>query len=91
MDLVNENKNSKASVRLDDFSIERESDGIPKQFISKLKFSSEDNNLNDIKTAKVNHPIRFKGLTIYQADWAISNVVLEIDNLLYQLQLKEIL
>ena len=36
------------------------------------------------------HPIRFKGLTIYQADWAISNVVLEIDNILYQLQLKEI-
>ncbi len=90
LDLINESTNSKASVRLVDFSIERESDGIPKQFISKLDFSSEDLNLNEIKTAKVNHPIRFKGLTIYQADWAISNVVLEIDNILYQLQLKEI-
>jgi len=50
----------------------------------------EDLKLNEIKTAKVNHPIRFKGLTIYQADWAISNVVLEIDNFLYQLQLREI-
>jgi len=90
LDLINESTNSKANVKLVDFSIERESDGIPKQFISKLNFSSEDLNLNEIKTAKVNHPIRFKGLTIYQADWAISNVVLEIDNILYQLILKEI-
>ena len=90
LDLINESTNSKANVRLVDFSIERESDGMPKQFISKLDFYSEDLKLNEIKTAKVNHPIRFKGLTIYQADWAISNVVLEIDNILYQLQLKEI-
>jgi len=90
LDLINESTNSKANIKLVDFSIERESDGIPKQFISKLDFSSEDLKLNEIKTAKVNHPIRFQGLTIYQADWSISNVVLEIDNLLYQLQLKEI-
>jgi len=90
LDLVNESTNSKANVKLVDFSIERESDGVPKQFISKLNFSSKDLNLNEIKIAKVNHPIRFKGLTIYQADWAISNIVLEIDNILYQLQLKEI-
>ena len=90
LNLINERTNSKANVRLVDFSIERESDGIPKQFISKLDFSSDDLKLNEIKTAKVNHPIRFEGLTIYQADWAISNVVLEIDNILYQLQLKEI-
>jgi cytochrome c biogenesis protein len=90
LDLINESTNSKSNIRLVDFYIERESDGIPKQFISKLDFSSEDLKLNEIKTARVNHPIRFKGLTIYQADWAISNVVLEIDNILYQLQLKEI-
>ena len=90
MDLINESTNSKANVKLVDFSIERESDGIPKQFISKLDFSSEDLKLNEIKTAEVNRPIRFQGLTIYQADWAISNVVLEIDDILYQLQLKEI-
>jgi len=90
LDLINESTNSKANIKLVDFSIERESDGIPKQFISKLDFSSEDLKSNEVKIAKVNHPIRFKGLTIYQADWAISNVILEIDNILYQLQLKEI-
>ena len=88
LDLVNESTNSKANVKLVDFSIER---GVmsAQTVYFKIKFSSEDLNLNEQKT-KVNHPIRFKGLTIYQADWAISNVVLEIDNLLYQLQLKEI-
>ncbi len=90
LDLINESTNSKATIKLVDFFIERESDGIPKQFTSKLDFSTEDFKLNEIKTTQVNHPIRFKGLTIYQADWAISNVVLEIDNILYQLKLKEI-
>jgi len=90
LDLINESTNSKANVKLVNFSIERESDGIPRQFISKLNFYSEDLKLNELKTVKVNHPIRFEGLTIYQADWAISNVVLDIDNILYQLQLKEI-
>jgi len=90
LDLINESTNSKATIKLDNFVIERESDGIPKQFISRLDFFSEDPKLNEIKTTKVNHPIRFKGLTIYQADWAVSNVVIEIDNILYQLQLKPI-
>ena len=90
LDLINEGKNSKANVRLENFAIERESDGTPKQFISKLDFSSENLKLNEIKTAKVNHPIRFEGITIYQADWSISNIIIEIDNILYQLKLKEI-
>ena len=90
LDLINESTNSTATIKLDNFKIERESDGIPKQFISRLDFFSEDPKLNEIKTTKVNHPIRFKGLTIYQADWAVSNVVIEIDNILYQLQLKPI-
>ena len=90
LDLINESTNSTATIKLDNFEIERESDGIPKQFISRLDFFSEDPKLNEIKTTKVNHPIRFKGLTIYQADWAVSNVVIEIDNILYQLQLKPI-
>ena len=44
LDLINESTKSKANVKLVDFSINRESDGVPKQFISKLNFSSEDLN-----------------------------------------------
>ncbi len=48
LDLINERTNSKAKIRLVNFSIERESDGIPKQFISELDFSSEDLKSNEI-------------------------------------------
>ena len=90
LDLINESKNSKVTIKLNNFLIERESDGKPKQFISNLDFFSEEQKLNEIKTTQVNHPIRFKGLTIYQADWSVSNIIMEIDNVLYQLQLKPI-
>ncbi len=90
LDLINESTNSKVTIKLKNFLIERESDGKPKQFISNLDFFSADEKLNKIKITQVNHPIRFKGLTIYQADWSISNIIIEIDNALYQLQLKPI-
>ena len=90
LDLINESSNSRLTIKLNNFLIERESDGKPKQFISNLNFFSEEPKLNEIKTTQVNHPIRFKGLTIYQADWSVSNIVIEIDSILYQLQLKPI-
>ena len=90
LDLINESKSSKITIKLNNFLIERESDGKPKQFVSNLDFFSEEPKLKERKVTQVNHPIRFKGLTIYQADWAVSNVVLEIDSIPYQLQLKPI-
>ena len=90
LDLINDSNNSKVTIKLNNFLIERESDGKPKQFISDLDFFSGESNLSEIKTVQVNHPIRFKGLTIYQADWSVSNIVMEIDSVLYQLQLKPI-
>jgi len=90
LDLVNENSNTTVTVRLDDFLIERESDGKPKQFSSNLNFSSKNIEGFEKKITKVNHPIRYNGLTIYQADWAINNILLEIDKNLYQLKLKPI-
>ena len=90
LDLINESTNSKVKIKLKNFFIERESDGKPKQFISNLEFFSKQQNLNEIKKTQVNQPIRFKGLTIYQADWSVSNIVMEIDSVLYQLQLKPI-
>ena len=90
LDLINESNNSRATIKLENFLIERESDGVPKQFVSTLDFFSENPKLNEIKTAEVNHPIRFKGLTIYQADWAVSSIIIEIDNILYQIKLKAI-
>ena len=88
--LINESSDSKVTIKLNNFLIERDSNGKPKQFISNLNFISEAPKLNEIKTTQVNRPIRYKGLTIYQADWSVSNIVVEIDSILYQLQLKPI-
>ena len=90
LDLINESSNSKVTIKLSDFEIERESDGKPKQFRSNLDFYSDKQKLHEIQTTQVNHPIRFKGLTIYQADWSISNIIMDIDSVLYQIQLKPI-
>ncbi len=90
LDLINESTNSKVTIKLNDFEIERESDGKPKQFTSNLDFYSDNQKLREIKTTQVNHPIRFKGLTIYQADWSVSNIIMDIDSILYQIQLKPI-
>jgi len=90
IDLINDNSNQKLSLKLNEFYIDREDDGIPKQFISNIEIFSDNSSESLKKEASVNHPIRYKGLTIYQADWAISNLVLKIDDITYQLQLKPV-
>jgi len=90
IDLINDNSNKKLSLKLNNFSIDREDNGIPKQFTSNIEILSDKSTDSFQKEASVNHPIRYKGLTIYQADWAISNLVLKIDNITYQLQLKPV-
>ena len=90
IDLINDNSNQKLSLKLNNFYIDREDNGVPKQFTSDLEIFSDDSSDSFKKTTSVNHPMRYRGLTIYQADWAISNLVLKIDNNTYQLQLKPV-
>ena len=90
IDLINDNSNKKLSLKLNNFYIDREDNGVPKQFTSKIEIISENESESFKKETSVNHPIRYKGLTIYQADWSISNLILKIDNITYQLQLKPV-
>ena len=90
IDLINDNSNKKLSLKLNNFYIDREDNGAPKQFTSNIEIFSENSSDSFIKEASVNHPIRYKGLTIYQADWSISNLILKIDDITYQLQLKPV-
>ena len=90
IDLINDNSNEKISLKLNNFYIDREENGIPKQFTSNIEIFSDNPSESFQKATSVNHPIRYKGLTIYQADWAIANLVLKIDNIPYQLQLKPV-
>jgi len=90
LNVVNDISKEKYSLKFKNLNIEREDDGLPKQFTSNLEISSNDSNEKLEVQTQVNHPLRYKGLTIYQADWAISDFILEIDKLRYQFNLKPI-
>jgi len=90
IDLINDVSKEKFSLKLKNFNIQREVDGLPKQFTSNLEIYSNESNEKIKKRTEVNHPLRYKGLTIYQADWAISSIVLEIDKINYQFVLKPV-
>ena len=90
IDLINDVSKEKYSLKLKNFNIQRENDGLPKQFTSDLEINSNESNETVKKQTEVNHPLRYKGLTIYQADWAISNIILEIDKMNYQFSLKPV-
>ncbi len=90
IDLINDVSKEKFSIKLKNFNIERENDGLPKQFTSNLEIYSNDSSEKIKKQTEVNHPLRYKGVTIYQADWAISSIILEIDKINYQFALKPV-
>ena len=90
IDLINDVSKEKFSMKLKKFNIQRENDGLPKQFTSNLEIYSNDSSEKIKKQTEVNHPLRYKGITIYQADWAISSIILEIDKINYQFALKPV-
>ena len=90
LDLINDVSKEKFSLKLKNLNIQREDDGLPIQFTSNLEIYSKESNKKIKKQTQVNKPLRFKGLTIYQADWAISNIILEIDKIKYQFTLKPV-
>ena len=65
IDLINDNSNKKLSLKLNNFYIDREDNGVPKQFTSNIEIFSENESESFKKETSVNHPIRYKGLTIY--------------------------
>tara|TARA_Y100000589_G_scaffold84682_1_gene78660 strand:+ start:3658 stop:4944 length:1287 start_codon:yes stop_codon:yes gene_type:complete len=90
IDLINDLSNKKLTLKLNKFLIERESNGLPSQYTSNVEIISYNPLEKVTKEAQVNHPIRYEGLTIYQAEWAISKIILEIDQNLFQLSLKPV-
>ncbi len=80
IDLINPNGLNLISLKLNNFTIDRSPNGQPEQFRSKLLIN--DKNLNEIikKEISVNHPFRYRGMTIYQADWSLAAITIKINN-----------
>ncbi len=79
-DLLNKDGIKQLTVNLATFNIERDEIGRPKQFRSTLELIEPEKSQSSFQEISVNHPLRFNGMTIYQADWSLAAITLRIGN-----------
>ncbi len=79
IDLLDENKDKGLTIELQKFQIERDPQGRAEQYRSLVNVI-EPNGNNEIKEISVNYPLRYKGLTLYQADWSLAAITVQINN-----------
>lgn len=68
------------SVRVNRFWIDYTPEGNIDQFYSDLSVLDASGQEVKRKTIHVNEPLRYKGVTLYQADWAIAAVRVQLNN-----------
>jgi len=68
------------SVRVNRFWIDYTPNGRIDQFYSDLSIVNPQGEELDRKTIHVNEPMRYGGLTFYQADWSIAGVQVRLNN-----------
>ena len=81
LELMDSRGSSQLTLALDHFSIQRDPAGRPEQFTSQLRILEGDGSGRSLlKQAEisVNHPLRFQGVTLYQADWALATISLQL-------------
>ncbi len=79
IDLLNNNEEKGLTIKLQKFQIERDPQGRAEQYRSIVKIIEPDG-YNEEKEISVNYPLRYKGLTLYQADWSLAAITLQIKN-----------
>ena len=79
IDLLNNNEEKGLTIELQKFQIERDPQGRAEQYKSTVNVI-EPNGNNQSKEISVNYPLRYKGLTLYQADWSLAAITIQIDN-----------
>ena len=77
-ELLNKEGQTQLTLRLNNFQIERDPAGRTEQFRSNIEIIEPGQNQGLTKEASVNHPIRFKGMTVYQADWSLVAITIQI-------------
>jgi len=79
IDLLNNNQEKGLTIELQKFQIQRDPQGRAEQYKSIVNII-EPNGNNQSKEISVNYPLRYKGLTLYQADWSLAAITIQIDN-----------
>ena len=82
LDLIDSRGHSQLVLALDSFAVERDPAGRPEQFRSQLRLleGSGDDTPALLRQAEisVNHPLRFRGVTLYQADWSLAAISVQL-------------
>jgi cytochrome c biogenesis protein len=83
LELLNSRGQPQLTVALDTFSIQRDPAGRPEQFTSGLRLIPPPREGEAAPAAmpaeiSVNHPLRHRGITLYQADWGLAAINLQI-------------
>ena len=78
LDLLNSRGDNQITVAVDQFQIERDPAGRPEQFRSALTLKGADGATLKQTEISVNHPLRFRGITLYQADWTLAAIGVQL-------------
>ncbi len=82
LELLDSRGHSQLTLALDQFAVQRDPAGRPEQFSSQLRLlegdGSEGSGLLKAAAISVNHPLRFRGITLYQADWALAAIDVQL-------------
>ncbi|MFN9643594.1 MAG: cytochrome c biogenesis protein ResB [Cyanobacteriota bacterium] len=82
LELLDRQGRSQVMVVLDRFVIARDPAGRPEQFTSTLRLLSPADPTQASPEApveiSVNHPLRFQGITLYQADWTLASIQIQL-------------
>jgi cytochrome c biogenesis protein len=68
------------SIHVNRFWIDYLPNGAIDQFYSDLSILDGDGNEQDRKTIFVNEPLRYNGVVLYQTDWSISGIRVQLNN-----------
>jgi cytochrome c biogenesis protein len=82
LELLDPRGQSQLTLVLDRFVIQRDPAGRPEQFTSSLTLrtpAADDAPVHEEQAEiSVNHPLRTRGITLYQADWALAAIELQL-------------
>jgi len=82
LELMNSRGQSQVSVTLEEFGIARDPAGRPEQFHSRLRLlpggEETPRGEAEVREISVNHPLRYQGMTVYQADWALAALQVQL-------------
>ena len=78
LDLLDSRGDNQITVAVDQFQIERDPAGRPEQFRSALTLKGADGATLKQTEISVNHPLRFRGITLYQADWTLAAIGVQL-------------